>query len=497
VLVTSRHPGWGGLADRLDVDVLTRTEAVALLTVRLPGLDPATADALAAEFGDLPLALEQAAGYLEATALPPAAYLDKFRTRRARMLGRGRDLAHGGNLDTVWSLALDRLRTQAPAAVALLDLCAHLGPEPIPLALFADHPDRLGPPLGVVVAGVDPEADLDDVVGAVLAYSLARRAGDAIELHRLVAAAIRAHQPPGLHEQAAAAVRALLVAHRPADGGGDPADWPTWAALAPHVLTAPALHPDDPADVGGPARRLLADTGWYLRARGAARAAHTFTADLHRRWKTTLGDDHPDTLRAANNLAAALRGLGDYQASRVLHEDTLARRRRVFGDDHPDTLTSANNLARDLHGLGDYRAARVLDEDTLARCRRVFGDDHPDTLRSANNLARDLHGLGDYRASRALHEDALIRLRRVLGDDHPHTLYSAYNLAADLRGLGDYGAARALDEDTLARRRRVLGDDHPDTLHSAYNLAADLNQLGDHRAAREWEAFVERRRRSP
>ncbi len=65
-----------------------------------------------------------------------------------------------------------------------------------------------------------------------------------------------------------------------------------------------------------------------------------------------LGEDHPDTLGSASNLAADLRGLGEYQAARELDEDTLARRRRVLGEDHPDTLTSANNLADDLRGAG-------------------------------------------------------------------------------------------------------------------------------------------------
>ena len=41
------------------------------------------------------------------------------------------------------------------------------------------------------------------------------------------------------------------------------------------------------------------------------------------------------------------------QAARDLDQDTLDRRRRVLGDDHPDTLTSANNLAVDLRALGE------------------------------------------------------------------------------------------------------------------------------------------------
>jgi hypothetical protein len=67
----------------------------------------------------------------------------------------------------------------------------------------------------------------------------------------------------------------------------------------------------------------------------------------------------------------------------------------VRGDDHPDTLTAADNLAFDLGNLGEYQAARELDEDTVARCRRVLGDDHPDTLTAAGNLAADLRTLGE------------------------------------------------------------------------------------------------------
>ena len=48
-----------------------------------------------------------------------------------------------------------------------------------------------------------------------------------------------------------------------------------------------------------------------------------------------------------------LRDLGEVQAARDLDQDTLDRRRRLLGDDHPDTLRSASNLAADLHALGE------------------------------------------------------------------------------------------------------------------------------------------------
>jgi Tetratricopeptide repeat len=71
-----------------------------------------------------------------------------------------------------------------------------------------------------------------------------------------------------------------------------------------------------------------------------------------------------------------------------------------LGEDHPDTLTSASNLAVDLSGLGEYEAARELDEDILARRRRILGEDHPDTLWSARNFDADLRALGKSRKKR-------------------------------------------------------------------------------------------------
>src|SRR4051794_11368692 len=132
VLITSRNPGWGGLGGRLEVDVLTRAETIALLRARIPALDAELADKLAAELGDLPLAAAQAAGYLEQTDLPPADYLRRFRTHRTTVLARGEVVGYHGRIDTTWALSLEQLRREDPAAVRLLELAAFLAAEPVP-----------------------------------------------------------------------------------------------------------------------------------------------------------------------------------------------------------------------------------------------------------------------------------------------------------------------------------------------------------------------------
>jgi Tetratricopeptide repeat len=65
--------------------------------------------------------------------------------------------------------------------------------------------------------------------------------------------------------------------------------------------------------------------------------------------------------------------MGRPAQARGLDEDILARRRRVLGEDHPDTLISASNLAAGLRALGEHQAARELEEAIEARRRRSAG----------------------------------------------------------------------------------------------------------------------------
>jgi hypothetical protein len=61
--------------------------------------------------------------------------------------------------------------------------------------------------------------------------------------------------------------------------------------------------------------------------------------------------------------------LGQYEPARQLAEDTLSRSRQVLGEDHPDTLRLANDLAANLHGLGEHERARQLEEHVQSRRR--------------------------------------------------------------------------------------------------------------------------------
>jgi tetratricopeptide (TPR) repeat protein len=423
VLITSRTPTWQRGTATVRLDVLERDEAVEFLRRRTGSDDTTSLAALAEALGDLPLALEQAAAYMDETRTSPAHYLGLYREHGAELLALGEPLTTEQTVATTWQVAFDRLRA-TPGAPELLGLCAFLAPDGIPRAMLGEHAEVLPEPLGTIVGR--PLA-FDQAVGALGRYSLLRVTVDSLTVHRLVQTVVRA----GLHHEdqrqwATAAFR-LLGSAFPYPSN-EVATWPACAALLPHALAV--IDYAEGIEVEAEAAALLLnEAGQYLESRGQYRQALVLQEQALAGFRRVLGDDHPDTLDSINNLALTRQDLGDLDGARGLHEQTLTARRRLLGDDHPDTLTSMNNLALTRQDLGDLDGARQLHEQALAGFRRLLGDDHPDTLDSINNLAATRHALGDLDGARQLHEQALTGRRRVLGDDHPATLQSMNNLA--------------------------------------------------------------------
>ena len=487
VLITSRNPVWHDLAAPVGVDVLHRGESIELLRRRVPQLAVGDASRIADALGDLPLALGQAAAHLAETGMLADEYLSLLAERAAELLAQGTPATYPISLAAGYQVALTRLAQEAPVALDLLTLAAQLAPEPIPLTLFTAHPDKLPGPLATAIR--DPLA-LAGLTRLLRRGALARVEPGSLQLHRLLQAILRSQ--PGQDGIATLAIR-LLCAAVPASPWDNPATWPVWRQLLPHVLAVTGTFlSSDPAEED--VARLLDCAGMYLLARGEPASARPLLERALGLRHQRLGEDHPATLSSANRLAISLRKLGHLEQARELNEDTLARRRRVLSEVHPDTVTSAGNLAATLQGLGQHEAAHEIDVDMLVRSRRVLGENHLATLILAKNFASTLHGLGLYEAACQVGTDTLTRRRRVLGENHPDTLTSASNLAVTLRKLGQHSQSRRLDEDTLARRRRVLGEDHPDTLSSASNLAIVLRALGQHEQASRLEEWVRSRR---
>ena len=107
VVITSRWAFWPG-GQGLEVPVLDRDVAAAFLLARTAAAGAAEEQAaagLAAELGGLPLALEQAGAYMQASGRGIGEYLALFRERRAELLGRGEPAGYDKRVTTTWELA--------------------------------------------------------------------------------------------------------------------------------------------------------------------------------------------------------------------------------------------------------------------------------------------------------------------------------------------------------------------------------------------------------
>jgi tetratricopeptide (TPR) repeat protein len=479
LLVTSRNPAWGAVAATVGVDVLPRAQAVGFLAARTGGSDQATLERLAGAVGDLPLALEQAAAYLEETGAAPAEYLELLGDHAKELFALGRPATTEQTIATTWRVSLERLRAEQLAAEDLLCLCAFLAPDDLPLALLTDHagllPDRLA-------AAVADRLGFRQTLGALRRYSLATLTQKTVGVHRLVQAVARHALDPNRARVWAAAAVGLVLAGFP-DQADDFGAWPMTVELLPHALAATdhaeALRVDPIATAG-----LLHQAGRYL----WGRAEYTQAKALHQRAlairETRLGADHPDTAYSLHNLANVLYAQGDLDDARTLYERALSIRETRLGEDHPDTGHTLNNLANVLNDQGDLDGARSLLERALSIRETRLGEDHPDTAQTLTNLANVLINQRDLDGAIPLYERALLIREAKLGTYHPQTAHSLNNLANALATQGDLDSARTLQERALAIREARQGADHPWTATILNDLGVILRDQGDLDGAR-------------
>ncbi len=488
LIITSRSHRWRELAYQIDVDILDRAESIQLLTGHNPDINLADAAHLAENLGDLPLALVQAAGFLEGSGTSAEEYIGLLESHALEVLDAGKPTTYPETLAAALRIACDRMALADPVALKMLTRCALLSPEPIPqrLILFEESSSSVAE-RGLRARTNSPVAALTSL-SRIVEHGLARHVSDGIQVHRLTQAFLRDNVPLSESVRVKADLEKSLLQLSPGPPA-NPDTWHLWGLLLPHIL---ALEPAE--SDSSQFRNLACDAAFYLLSRAQTQAAEGLLRVLAGRWEERLGGEDATTLRARHNLALAWRYLGRISDALSLDEETWARSRRAHGIEDPQTLRSANSVGNDLQRIGEIERSRAIHEDTLVRRRRVLGEDDVDTLNSAHNLANSLRDLGEFDGALHLNEEVLRRRTKTLGLNHPHTLHSMDNLATDLLALGRTVEALPLLRSVVVRRTELLGADHPDTLESVSGLARALLLSGETEAARALNDDVLERR---
>ncbi|MDQ6898646.1 MAG: tetratricopeptide repeat protein, partial [Candidatus Dormibacteraeota bacterium] len=355
VLVTSRVPVW---RTPLPVHPMPLEVATDFLMDRTHQTDRDAAATVAKALGGLPLALEQAAAYIELNS-NLSSYAQLLQSRLGGLMREGKPPDYPFTVASTWNLSFKQIERDQPASAALLRLCAFLAPDDIPISLLeagaAELPARLQRSLG-------DQIGFDKAIGTLRNYSLIGRQGDSLAVHRLVQWVIRESLEADQQSWLGAVIR-LIAAGFP-DHGEDPEQWPMCARLLPHAQIVADLVGDQPIEPGS-LSGLLDRVATYLQARAEFGLAKPLLERVLSISERVLGPDHPDTARSLNNLAFLLQAQGELAAARPLYERALEIWERVLGPDHPNTASSLNNLAFLLQAQGELAAARPLYERAL------------------------------------------------------------------------------------------------------------------------------------
>jgi tetratricopeptide (TPR) repeat protein len=497
VLVTSRWAAWGRQAEPLRVDVLDRTESVQFLTRRTGLTDVDGLAELAELVGDLPLALDEVAAYLEQTRVGLAEYLALLRDRARDLFGLtpsahpAYGLAVGGadadqrRVATVWSVSLDRVRATAPAAEALLGLFAFLAPT-VPRALAPGYPETLPDALAEVVA--DP-VRYNATLAAAGRYSLIDLDADEVGMHRLVQAVVLSRLSPAEERAGVLSAVGLLRAAFP-NSSWEPSSWTVCETLLPHMLVV-CEHAQRLSGGGEQTGWLLDRAATYLRERGQYRQAQPLAVRAVALTETALGAQHVDVAWRRAELARVMKELGDFVGARAQYEQIL-RIAGIAGADEDDIAVWRDGLGSVLKDLGDLDGARTQHERALQLGKAVLRPDHPDVASRHSNLGRVLHDLGDLDGARTQYERALQIGEPALGSDHPDVGIWRNNLGLVLLDLADLDGARTHLERALQIGEAVHGPDHPTVGTRRSNLGGVLLDLGDLNGARaQYERALE------
>jgi tetratricopeptide (TPR) repeat protein len=426
-------------------------------------LEQREAELLLEELSYLPLAIIQAAAFINTTGTTVQEYRHTLLRQNDEALLHGitsSDDALHEKMDkspvaSTLRISVNHIRQSSPLAAEYLFLTTSLDRKDIPDEVFREH----------------SPSGMDEAIQVLSNYALVTRrpADSALDLHRLV------HR----------ALQELLV-------DSEPLQWTFYAMKALHDVFP---HPDHGSR--SKCRRLLPharyalsrgftedlkELGLYLtwkvtmtlRNEGRSKESAELEVTAVERSKELLGEEHEVTVTAMNNLAVTYTNQGLLKEAAALGLQVLEIKQRVLGEEHQKTLATMVNLANTYRDQGQLDDAAELGEHVLEIEKRLLRLEHPASLSNMNNLALTYRDQGEWGKAEELGLQAIAIQKRVIGAEHPSTLNSMSNLAMTYSNQGRADEALELKLQVLEIRKRVLGEEHPDTLASMNNLATSF-----------------------
>jgi transcriptional regulator with XRE-family HTH domain/tetratricopeptide (TPR) repeat protein len=463
VLITTRAQATGAIGGCFEVPPLSSDEGATFLLRRskieradglLSTTDRAAARTLVTQLGGLPLALDQAAGYLEETGCGLDVYLERFGTQKQLLLGRRGRLArdHPESVETTLALAYRRVARLNPAAGELLCLCAFLHPDLIPEEVLAP-------------AAADP-IQLDEALADLATLSLVGRDSRSrgVTVHRLVQDVVRSTLTE--EEQYGWAERAVSVIAR-ALPGSDPFHFSRFLRFVPQAQTGVELVSRWHVRTADTAR-ILDRMGAHHQISGDYSASLRLLNEAWRLRKQHLGRNHLETAETVLHVAELALALGHFRRAETLARAAVQQLESQLESMDLRVAQARGFLAHVCTERGMYHEAELLVRSALDAQVKRLGGAHPSVAETLSLLAEVAFMRGRYPETEQLLRQALDINEAGLGADHLVTGLTVEALGTLYRYWGRDREATAELERAHVILRAALGPDHP-TLMTVLN----------------------------
>ncbi|KAI0398797.1 P-loop containing nucleoside triphosphate hydrolase protein [Xylaria palmicola] len=483
ILVTTRnrHLAYrltGSYNDIIDVGPMDQEHALELLIKKShEGADTDTATRLVEALEYMPLAISQAAAYIQRRAPRTSIsnYLEEFRRserKRSSLLNQDsgdlrRDESAKNSVITTWQISFDHIRLKRRSATDLLCLMSFFDRQGIFEWLIRPHDqsqsDRADTDKESVSSSDDTDTEemFEKDVEMLRDYCLVQtnEKGDVFEMHGLVQLSTRKWLNGNREREKFK--RQFISRMAEAFPSGEFENWDRCQKLFPHAEKAVQYRPEEESSQEEWAL-LLYKGSWYAAEQGRYTISEAMARISQDTRKRVLGPEHPDTLNSMSNLASTYWNQGRWKEAETLEVQVVETQKMVLGPEHPNTLNSMANLALTYSNQGRWKEAEMLDVQVMETWKTVLGPKHPDTLIKAEML-----------------DVQVIETRKtVLGPEHPNTLNSMANLASTYRNQGRWKEAETLEVQVIETQKTVLGPEHPNTLNSMANLASTYSNQG-------------------
>ncbi|KAH8711875.1 hypothetical protein GQ44DRAFT_626532 [Phaeosphaeriaceae sp. PMI808] len=476
--------------DNIRLDHMSSLEALELLKKCLGDqydeAERADADKLLEELSNIPLAIAQAAAFIQQNEIPIEEYLDIYNEsdesqtqlleREIKNLGIADSETPKSVLRTS-EVSFSRIKADGkpgPLAMEFISLMSCLDRQEIPRFLLQDFMPK------------ERKMNVTYALGLLRNYSLIMDTETKnFYMHRLVQLSMRKWlEKQGTLDNYREAALSLLTETFP-DGS-----FPTWKecmALIVHADTVLELTADT-KNLSARAK-LLQNCANFQNGRGQYAAAELKLTEVVKLRTELVGEDNTETLRAKDQLAWTLRNQAKNDKALELAKQTLAKKQQIFGEKSAEALTTSHIVSTITADRGKHFEAEKIDRANWEDRTDLLGPEHLDTLRSAANLSLELWQLGRFVEAEELAREALESRSRLLGPEHPDTLEIQGTLGFILEIQTKYEEAEQLKSEMLEIRERIYGNDHPDTADSCHDMGWILHQMGKYSAA---EPFYDR-----